>query len=240
MIVETSKEMAERMVRSGYIQENEAAEMESVLESFIKVKGAANVSEGVSRVMNRPVRSPIGYLKVTLSKMPNAAPKPEPAAKAGNGSADETIPGFPEWDQMGEAEQRAYIEHLLEGIYGDADPAARPAAYSPAPEEQIEAEIAQEEEEARRRAAVAETWAGDGLAEAMANRTESAYVIEHWDPYVGMLDIRYRYHSWATIRKLAIEEGTSMHEECRKLGLEYSKLIFNGFGREPVERKGAE
>ena len=226
MTTETSKEMTERLLRSGYMQESDSAEMEAVIDSFIKSKGAQGVGEGVARVMNRSVRSPIGYLKATLSKLPDAKPvAPEP----------ELPKGDPDLDEMTEEE----INDLLNSIFDNGDEEA-PIHYEPAPVEQIESEIKSEEKDARRWSEAAESWREAGMEETMLNRTESAYSVRE-DAWRSFFERNrpsaYRDTTWAAIRKLAIQEGTSMHEECRKLGLEYGELIYQGFGDEPLERE---
>lgn len=226
MTTETSKEMTERLLRSGYLQASDYAEMEATIDSFIKSKGAQGVGEGVIRVMNRSVRSPIGYLKATLSKLPDAKPvAPEP----------ELPKGDPDLDDMTEEE----INDLLNSIFDNGDEEA-PIHYEPAPADQIESEIESEERDARRFAEAASTWRDDGMEERMLNKNESAYSVsgDVWRSFFERNHpSAYRDHTWASVRRMAIGERTSMHEECRKLGLEYGKLIYQGFGDEPLERE---
>lgn len=233
-----AKRLGEWVGGIGFVGSDSVREAIIIFERFMERNGIEAVKEKIHQLNpSFKPHNPLAYLTGMLKKIQpevkpeSAKPEPEPfeiLAAANGPTEEETCEGTGFLFDDEPAEETAHYE---------------PVHYKPVPEEQIVSEIELEEKDARRRALAASTWREDGLEDYMLGLTESAYEVDDdlWKAfYEHRLEPRYRNHPYAEVRRLAIQEGTSMHEECRKLGLKYDKLIYTGFGLEPISRKGVD
>lgn len=129
----------------------------------------------------------------------------------------------------------AYMSVVFPGLPNAKAPESEPI---PEPEvdpvDEIERELANEEQDRREW----EKWvAGLDPTDVMEMLTGDAYRVEDrklllacslWNQAPEL----YAENTWATVHRKAKQEGTSMHEICRRIGVRYDRIIFKGFGLE--------